>query len=148
MDARPRIAPGAPEDLGAIADLYHHYVRTSPATFEVEPRTDEAWRSWFDGFGERRRYRLLVARDDERVLGYASSSIFRPRAAYGPTVETSVYLDQGSTGRGVGTAILSALVAKLDTEDVHRACAGIGLPNPASVRLHERLGYRHVGTFT
>lgn len=148
MDPRVRIAPGAIGDLGSIAEIYHHYVRTSPATFEVEPRTEEAWRAWFDGFGERGRHRLLVARDGERVLGYASSSAFRARAAYAPTVETSVYLDAGSTGRGVGSGLLDALLAALETEDVHRACAGIALPNPASVRLHERFGFRHVGTFT
>jgi phosphinothricin acetyltransferase len=148
MDAAVRIVPGAFEDLGAIAEIYHHYVRTSPATFEVEPRTDEAWRAWFHGFGERGRYRLLVGREDGSVIGYASSSAFRTRAAYAPTVETSVYLDAGSTGHGVGSALLGALLAALETEDVHRACAGIALPNPASVRVHERFGYRLVGTFT
>jgi phosphinothricin acetyltransferase len=145
---RVRIAPGALEDLRAIAEIYHHYVRISPATFEVAPRSDEAWRAWFEGFGERGRHRLLVAREQERVLGYASSTTFRPRAAYAPTVETSVYLDPGSTGRGAGSALLGALLSELQTEDVHRACAGIALPNPASVRLHERFRYRHVGTFT
>jgi len=148
MDARVRISPGSLEDVEAIGEIYHHYVRTSPATFEVEPRTEQAWRAWFDGFGERGRYRLLVARDAERVFGYVSSSPVRPRAAYETSVETSVYLDAGSTGRGIGSALLSALLSELETEDVHRACAGIGLPNPASVRLHERFGYRHVGTFT
>lgn len=148
MDASVRIAPAALEDIGAIVGIYHHYVRTSPATFEVEPRTDAAWRAWFDAFGERGPHRLLVAREDERVLGYASSSTFRPRAAYAPTVETSVYIDPSSTGRGVGTALLGELLSALESEDVHRACAGIAMPNPASVRLHERFGYRHVGTFT
>jgi len=148
MGAGVRIARGSPDDLGAIAEIYHHYVLTSPATFEVEPRSDEAWREWFEVFGEVGRHRLLVARDGERLLGYASSSSFRTRAAYGPTVETSVYLDPRSTGRGVGTAPLGSLIAELETEDVHRACAGVALPNPASVRLHERFGFRHVGTFT
>jgi L-amino acid N-acyltransferase YncA len=94
------------------------------------------------------RHRLLVAREDERVLGYASSSTYRSRAAYAPSVETSVYVDHCSIGRGVGSALLQALLSELETEDVHRACAGIALPNPTSVRLHERFGYRHVGTFT
>jgi len=148
MDAGVRIARGSPDDLGAIAEIYHHYVLTSPATFDLEPRTDEEVRGWFEGFGERGRHRLLVALEGRRVLGYASSSAMRPRAAYRPTVETSVYLDPSSTGRGVGAALLGALLSALETEDVHRACAGIALPNPASVRLHERFGFRHVGTFT
>ena len=143
-----RIATASPGDLRAIADIYHHYILTSHATFEVEPRSDEAWGDWFEAFGEAGRHRLLVARDDGRVLGYASSSAFRPRAAYAPSVETSVYLDANATGRGVGTALLTTLLAELGTEDVHRAYAGVALPNPASIRLHERFGYRHVGTFT
>lgn len=148
MDPRFRIAPAGLDDLGWIAGIYHHYMRTSPATFEVEPRTDEAWRAWFDEFSGRGRYRLLVARDGESVLGYASSSTYRSRPAYAPSVETSVYVDAGSTGLGVGSGLLGALLFELATEDVHRACAGIALPNPASVRLHEGFGYRHVGTFT
>ena len=148
VDADARIAPGALEDLTAIAGIYHHYVRTSHATFEVRPRTVGAWRAWFDGFAERGRYRLLVARHDGRVLGYASSTAYRPRAAYAPSVETSVYVGEGATKRGVGAALLAALLGDLETEDVHRAYAGIALPNPASVRLHERFGYRHVGTFS
>jgi phosphinothricin acetyltransferase len=148
MDGEGRIAPGRLEDLEAIAGIYTHYVRCSHATFELEARSDEVVRGWFEGFGERGPHRLFVARDGERVLGYASSSTFRPRAAYAPTVETSVYLDPDATGRGVGTALLGTLLAQLETEDVHRACAGVALPNPASVRLHERFGYRHVGTFT
>ena len=142
------ISAGTLEDLPALAAIYHHYVRTSHATFEVEPRSDEMVRAWFDGFGERGRHRLFVAREDRHVLGYASSSTYRPRAAYAPSVETSVYMDERTTGRGIGTALLSVLLAELETEDVHRAYAGIALPNPASVRLHERFGYRRVGTFT
>ena len=72
------------------------------STFEVEPRSDEMVRAWFDGFGERGRHRLFVAREDRHVLGYASSSTYRPRAAYAPSVETSVYLDERTTGRGIG----------------------------------------------
>jgi phosphinothricin acetyltransferase len=97
----------------------HHCVLNSHATFEVEPRSHEAWRVWFEAFGMLGGHRPLVARDDRRVFGYASSSTF-----------------------------LTALLAELETEDVHRACAGVAPPNPASIRLHERFGYRHVGTFT
>ena len=93
------IAPASVGDLRAIAGIYHHYVLTSHATFEVEPRSDEAWLDWFEAFGDAGRHRLLVAGDHGQVLGYASSSTFRPRAAYAPSVETSVYLDASATGR-------------------------------------------------
>ncbi|MEU5209556.1 N-acetyltransferase family protein [Streptomyces sp. NPDC020742] len=82
------------------------------------------------------------------LLGYATSSAFRPKAAYGPSVEVTVYCTPQATGRGVGTLLYTALFEALADEDVHRAYAGITQPNEASVRLHTRFGFRHLGTFT
>jgi phosphinothricin acetyltransferase len=142
------VAPARAEDLGAINDIYNHYVATSAITFDVEPK-DLSWRrEWSATFSEHGRHRLLVARDGAEALGYATSSPYRPRAAYGPSVETSVYVKAGRTSHGIGAALYDALFGELSLEDVHRACAGIALPNPASVVLHERFGFRHVGTFT
>ena len=82
------------------------------------------------------------------MLGFASSARFNPRAAYSTSVETSVYLDPGQTGRGFGMRLYGALLEELDREPaLHRAYGGISLPNDASIALHERLGFRHVGTF-
>ena len=72
----------------------------------------------------------------------------RPRAAYAPSVETSVYVAPSHIGKGLGSALYGALVADLEREDVHRAYAGIAMPNPASVRLHERHGYRRAGYYS
>ena len=82
------------------------------------------------------------------TVGYASSSVFRPKAAYETSVETSVYVDPGWTGRGVGSRLYERLFAALEQEDVHRAYAGITLPNSGSVALHERFGFTLVGVFT
>jgi phosphinothricin acetyltransferase len=142
------VAPATASDLGGISRIHDHYVELTPATFDLEPRTMAWRREWFSTFGERGRYRLLVARGPESVIGYASSSPHRPKAAYETTVETTVYVAPGHTGRGVGFALYRTLLSELETEDVHRACAGITLPNPASVRLHERCGFRSVGMFT
>ena len=147
-DARSEVAAGSIDDLDGIAEIYHHYVLTTAISFEIEPRTKDAWREWFAGFGERGRHRLLVARDGVGVLGYASSGPYRPRAAYGPSVETSVYVTSTHLGRGIGVALYEALLSELEQEDVHRAYAGIAMPNPASVRLHERCGFRRAGYFT
>jgi phosphinothricin acetyltransferase len=143
-----RVTPGTADDLEAISEIYDHFVRTTAATFDVERRTADAWREWFSAFDERGRRRLVVARDAGGVIGYASSSPYRSRAAYAPSVETSVYVDPRRLGRGVGTALYEALFSALANEDVHRAYAGIAMPNPASVRLHERCGFRRAGYFT
>lgn len=142
------IGPGSVSDLAAISEIYDHYVVTTAATFDVEPPSSAWRRGWFARFGERGRYRLVVARDDGAVVGYAASVPHRPKAAYGPSVETSVYVAPGRLGRGIGSALYDALLSALEREDVHRAYAGITMPNPASVRLHERHGFRRAGTFT
>ncbi|MEU6230036.1 N-acetyltransferase family protein, partial [Streptomyces sp. NPDC047042] len=75
------------------------------------------------------------------------SGPFRAKPAYGTTVEVTVYLAPDAGGRGIGTLLYKALFEALAGEDVHRALAGIVTPNEASVRLHERFGFRYVGTY-
>ncbi len=103
---------------------------------------------WFDHYSPTGPHRLLVAEVAGRVVGFATSSVFRSRAAYSRSVETSVYCDPGATGHGVGTALYAGLFAVLDGEGLHRAYAGIALPNDASEALHRRFGFREVGTYT
>jgi phosphinothricin acetyltransferase len=142
------IAPGSTADLETISEIYDHYVRTTAISFDLEPPTTAWRREWFERFSDRGRHRLLVARDGGEAIGYAASVPYRPRAAYAPSVETSVYVAPGYLGRGVGSALYGALLSELEREDVHRAYAGIAMPNPASVRLHERCGFRRAGYFT
>lgn len=142
------IRPAVADDLPSIVEIYNHYIRETAITFDLEPFTVEGRREWFSHYGPAGRHRILVAQADGRVLGYATSSRWRPKAAYDPSVETSVYLDASATGRGIGTALYAALFEALRGEDVHRAYAGISGPNPASVALHERFGFSRVGTFT
>ena len=80
------------------------------------------------------------------MLGYATSSPFRPKAAYATTVATSVYCAPEATGRGLGSLLYGRLFQHLDDQDLHRAIAGITLPNPASVALHLKFGFTEIGT--
>ncbi len=82
------------------------------------------------------------------LLGYATSSSFRHKAAYAPSVEVTAYCAPHAVGRGIGTLLYTALFEALADEDVHRAYAGITQPNEASTRLHTRFGFRHIGTYT
>lgn len=133
------------DDLDAIAAIYAHHVRHGTASFETEPPPVEE-------MGCRRAdilargFPYLVAESGGAVAGYAYAGPYRPRPAYRDTVEDSIYLRPDAAGRGVGTALLTALV---------EACAGLGLrqmvavagdsANLASVRVHERCGFRVVG---
>ncbi|MEV6163187.1 N-acetyltransferase family protein [Streptomyces sp. NPDC052052] len=147
-----QVRPGIEGDLEALTDLYNHYVRETAVTFDMVPFTPQQRLPWLRSHPEDGPHRLLVAQDvrttgPASILGYATSSAFRPKAAYATSVEVSVYCAAQATGRGIGTLLYSALFEALAEEDVHRAYAGITQPNRASVRLHERFGFRHVGTY-
>ncbi len=139
---------GQADDLEAIHEIYNHYVRSSPATFDLEAMSMTARNSWFEAFSPQGPHRLHVALAGETLLGYATSKAFRPKAAYDSSVETSIYLREGSEGRGIGVKLYSHLLEAVAEAGIHRALAGMTIPNPASVALHEKLGYEFVGTFT
>ena len=138
-----------PDDLPALTSIYNHYVINTSITFDLEPFAPEARRPWFDAHAAEGRHRLLIAADpDNAVLGYATTSRWRPKAAYDTTVESSVYCRPDVVGRGIGTALYSALFESLAGEDIHRIVAGISQPNAPSVALHQRCGFRAVGVFS
>jgi phosphinothricin acetyltransferase len=144
-----RVRAGEPSDLSEVLALYNHYVERTASTFEVSPVTSETRREWFREHSTAGRHRLLVASDPERrIVGWATTSPFRPRAAYATTVEASVYVRDGWSGQGIGSALYTRLFESIQEEDIERVVAGITLPNPASVALHRRFGFRHVGTFS
>ena len=142
------VRPGEAGDLEQINTLYNHYVATSPATFDIEPITMEARREWFTHYAATGRYRLFVAVEGPRLAGYATSSPLRARAAYQTSIETTAYVAPDDIGRGIGSALYTALFDAIAGEDLHRAYAGITQPNPASVALHERFGFVRAGLYT
>ena len=143
------VRPAEPGDLAAIVGIYNHYVERSAATFEVEPVTAEARRGWLEEHSKGGRHRVLVAEERTgELVGWASTSPFRPRAAYGTTVEASVYCRPDLLGAGVGSRLYAGLFGAIQGEDLERIVAGVSVPNPASVALHRRFAFRHVGTFT
>ena len=140
------VRPATEQDLEQLNDLYNHYVRTSACTFDIEEISMDARREWFKGFAG--RYKLFVAVEDGRFLGYSHSKQFRPKQAYDPSVEVTVYVADGTHGQGIGTKLYEALFDALTGQDVHRAYAGITMPNPASVVLHEKFWFRQVAYFS
>lgn len=124
-------------DAAPIAAIYRPYVEHDHFTFEETPpdageiagRMANPIHPW------------LVADEDGDVLGYASTSAMRNRAAYRWSIETGIYVIPGAQGRGIGRELLSAHVDLLKRQGFVTAIAGIALPNEASVALHEKLGF-------
>jgi L-amino acid N-acyltransferase YncA len=133
-------------DLEAIAGVYRHYVERSYFTFESNAPDAAEWARRFDVAAER-GHPWLVAVPAGEVVGYAIASTFLPRAAYHRTVQTAIYLRPDERGRGLGRALYAALVDEAAARGFHLAVAGIALPNPASLALHEAIGFVPVGVF-
>ncbi len=135
-------------DLAPLTELYNHYILNTTITFDIEPYTLEQRRDrWWCHYKHQGRHRLLVAEQDQEIVGYATSSQLRDKAAYDTSVETSIYLSPQAQGQGVGTQLYQALFQSLANEDVHRAYAGITLPNEASIALHHKFGFYRVGHY-
>ncbi|NIM01921.1 MAG: GNAT family N-acetyltransferase [Acidobacteria bacterium] len=144
----PSIRHGQASDLDAISRIYDHYVATTHVTFDLEPPGAERRRAWFEQFSTAGRFQLYVASGGGEVLGFACSTPFKERAAYDISVETTVYLDPDAVARGLGQRLMATLVEALERAGVHRAYAGVALPNDASEALHGKLGFRRVGVLS
>lgn len=133
------------DDIAAVTRIYAHYVRHSTATFETEPpNVQEMLRRTTDI--TQRNLPYLVAERDGAVLGYAYAVPYRPRKAYRFTVEDSIYIHPECLGQGLGRALLPALIEACEQRGARQMIAVIGgSDNAASIRLHERLGFRHAG---
>ena len=132
-------------DAAACAAVYAPYVRDTPISFEEDPPDQVEMRRRIETTSA--RYPGLVAEEEDRVLGFAYASPHRERAAYRWAVDVAVYLDPTQHRRGIGSELYRALFDRLARQGFRMACAGITLPNEASVALHEKLGFQPVGIY-
>jgi phosphinothricin acetyltransferase len=134
------IRPATPDDAAGVLAIYAPIVRHTHISFELEvPTPEEIARRITSAIV------WLVAIEDGTVAGYAYATRWRERPAYRFTVEVSVYVHEAHHRRGLAEALYTRLFEEL--RDYHVAVAAIGLPNPASIAFHERLGFRPVGVF-
>jgi phosphinothricin acetyltransferase len=141
MIVRPAVLSDAP----AVRAIYEHHVLSGAGTFEIDPPSLEEIEQRM-ALLFKRGHPWLVAEDGEDMLGYAYATFFRERAAYAKTFENSIYVAPNAQGRGVGGALLRALLAICQELGAREILAVIGdSDNRASIALHAAAGFRKVG---
>jgi len=141
-----RIRSALPSDAAAIARIYNYYVKNTVINFEEELVSAEAMATRIADV-QRASLPWLLAELDGALLGYAYSGNWKVRTAYRYSVETTIYLEQGRQGHGIGKRLYTELLSLLRARGLHVAIGGVALPNEASVALHEELGFERVATF-
>ncbi|MCL4562317.1 MAG: arsinothricin resistance N-acetyltransferase ArsN1 [Chloroflexi bacterium] len=134
--------PATPEDAAAIAEIYNQGIASRNATFETRPRREADVRGWFDD-----RHPIVVVEEGGRVIGFASTSTYRPRECYSGIAEFSVYVEEKSRGRGAGRLAMQALIQAAEDAGFWKLVSRVFPSNTASLRLLESLGFRRVGTY-
>lgn len=131
---------------GQILAILNEAIANSTALYDYKPRTPESMVTWF-ATKRANGFPVIGLEDDGgKLLGFASYGTFRAFPAYKYTVEHSVYVEKGSRGRGLGRALLEAIVAQAEERGMHVVVGAIDLDNSASMELHKRLGFEHCGT--
>jgi L-amino acid N-acyltransferase len=138
-----RIRPVTLGDAEATRAIYNVEVLESTVTFDLVPRTLEAQEQWIQQ--HLGGHPAIVAVEDETVLGFASLSPFKARAAYAPTVEDSVYVHRDGRGRGVGRLLLQEIVSLGTVHGFHSVMARIVGGHDASITLHQKCGFEEIG---
>ncbi len=131
---------------GAILDILNEAIVHSTALYDYKPRSLESMDAWFATKRAAGHPVIGAVDEDGSLLGFASYGRFREREAYKYSVEHSLYVHREHRGKGVGTALMQALIAAARAHGVHVLVGGIDVANVASIALHERFGFVHAGT--
>lgn len=145
-DQAPTIRDATADDIPQIQQIYAHHVLYSTATFEEVPPAVQEMEQRMQRVREQ-HLPWLVAEQNGRILGYCYAGPYRPRPAYRYTIEDSIYLAEGESGKGIGQLLLGALLERCEQGPWRQMIAVIaGTQNESSIILHRKLGFAHVGT--
>lgn len=139
------IRPAVLSDCKDILDIYSHYVLQTAITFEYEVPDVSEMQQRMNTILE--RYPYLVAIENHRIIGYAYASVFRSKAAYQWSPESTIYMANDQKGRGIGKKLYTKLFECLKAQGYCNVFAGVALPNDASEKLHSSCGFRELGTY-
>ena len=137
-----RARPATPADAEQIAQIYNQGIEDRVATFETTPRSAEDIRAWFDD-----QHPIVVVEQGSTIVGFASTSAYRPRACYAGIAEFSVYVARAARGRGAGRLAMEALLAAAEQAGFWKLLSRVFVENAPSRRLLRSLGFREVGVY-
>jgi phosphinothricin acetyltransferase len=143
----PRIRPATPADLPSISAIYNEAVANTTASYDYDPEPLERRIAWFEEHEQLGLPVLVAEAEDAAISGWSSLSPYHRRPGFRFTVENSVYVHALQRGRGIGGQLLAPLITQASALGLHSIIAAIDASNPASLRLHQRCGFREVGRF-
>jgi L-amino acid N-acyltransferase YncA len=136
------------EDAGQISEIYNYYIENTTVTFEEIALSETEMQERIEKISS--KYPFLVWEENSQVIGYAYATEWKVRAAYRNSVEVTIYLKKGNSGKGIGKQLYDELFRQIKENkdlNIHAIIGGIALPNEASVALHEKFGFQKVAHF-
>jgi L-amino acid N-acyltransferase len=130
-------------DIPAITTILNHAALHTTASWHEYPKSEAEMAEWFAA--RKRDYAILAARDESGLLGYASYGPFRIPSGYRLTAEHSVYVREDARGRGIGKALLAAVIEQARVQGLHMLIGGIDSQNGLSIALHKKMGFEETG---
>ena len=133
------------KDLKEITEIYNHAILNTVSTFDIEPKTFQEQRKWFNEHGSKNP--IIVAEIDKEIVGFASLSKYSTRCAYSDTAEISIYIKEKYQGRGIGKKLIKEIVIAGEKAGLHAIISRIADGNKISIHLHNIVGFNHVGIY-
>ena len=140
------IRPATSADAQRCAEIYRPFVTDNWVSFETDPPDAAEMASRIDAYSASHAW-LVAETPEGNIAGYAYGSPHRTRAAYATSADVAVYVDPAFARQGIGRALYAALLPLLREKGSHAAFAGIALPNPGSIGLHEAMGFTPIGIY-
>ena len=139
-----KIRPATKNDIHLITKIYNDAVLNTTATFHVEPQSIDEQQKWLEKHTG--KYTVIVAVENELLVGWASLSPWSDRCAYGDTADIAIYIKEGFRGKGIGKRLVEELLKKGPKNGLHTAIAKISSENEISMNLFKKSGFKHIGT--
>src|SRR5688572_29700746 len=142
-----RIRPARRDDCAGILQIYNDAVLSTTATYDYEPRSLEHRQAWFDDHKKTGLPIFVSVNERDQIVGWSALNRYHDRKGYRFTTENSIYIAADHRGQGIGKMLLAPLIESGKKFGVHAIIAAIDAENEASIRLHARHGFEHVGRF-